>query len=110
LAEIDNVKGSDRDLIGSNQESTPMSKTITISDEVAERLERLVEDGRYADLDKAADELLDEATAWEFDPEFLAGLEEAIREIDAGHGVPLTRDLLHKIFEDARAEVAAKQS
>ncbi len=67
-----------------------MSKTITISDETAEILDQWIQDGQYADPGHAVDEVIRQAALDDYDPEFVAGLEEAVRQADAGLAVPMT--------------------
>jgi Arc/MetJ-type ribon-helix-helix transcriptional regulator len=87
-----------------------MSKTITISDETAEFLDHLVQDGQFSDIGQAVDAVIRQAVLDEYDPEFLASIKEAQLELDAGLGVPMTRELFDRMREDVRADLLQERS
>lgn len=78
-----------------------MSKLIRVSDETADLVQRVVDQGRYADVETAwadAARLLDEQ---DYNRELQEMLQEAIDEIERGEGIPWTPELSKQIFEEA---------
>ncbi len=86
-----------------------MSKTITISDETAEILDQWIQDGQYTDPGHAVDEIIRQAALDDYDPAFVAGMEEAIRQADAGLAVPMTDERWHSMVQKGMAGERAER-
>ena len=79
-----------------------MTKTIHLTDETVEIIQRKVDEGLYADVETAfaeAARLLDE---FDYNKELGAKLQEGIDQAERGETVPWTRELSLQIFEEAK--------
>jgi hypothetical protein len=78
-----------------------MPKTIQVSDEAAALVQRIVDQGRYADVETAwadAARLLDEQ---DYNRELQEKLQEAMEQVERGEVFPWTRELSQQVFEEA---------
>ena len=79
-----------------------MTKTIHVTDETVEIIQRKVDEGLYADVETAfaeAARLLDE---YDYNKELRAKLQEGIDQAERGETVPWTRELSRQILEQAK--------
>lgn len=76
-----------------------MSKKITVKEETFDRLQSMVSAGLYESIEQAIDAVIGNYDLDDIDPDLEASLIVASEVLDAGLGIPFTREMSEELLQ-----------